>query len=153
MLCDARGHTAHVDGPGGYSDATGGCTRGPREALAVRLLPVPPVSQADHLDRDGDGPGPLRPSCAPVAPVVQLAPRLGAPAVPGQRGRAGPAVFVRRDEVLPLQHADLGMAVAPCAGLRVEARAGAGMKLVWGCPTYGPLDPQAVISQRVALMH
>jgi hypothetical protein len=27
------------------------------------------------------------------------------------------------------------------------------MKLVWGCPTYGPLDPQAVISQRVALMH
>lgn len=27
------------------------------------------------------------------------------------------------------------------------------MKLVWGCPTYGPLDPQAVISQRIALMH
>ena len=27
------------------------------------------------------------------------------------------------------------------------------MKLVWGCPSYGPLDPQAVISQRVALMH
>ena len=27
------------------------------------------------------------------------------------------------------------------------------MKIVWGCPTYGPLDPQAVISQRVALMH
>jgi hypothetical protein len=27
------------------------------------------------------------------------------------------------------------------------------VKLVWGCPTYGPLDPQAVISQRIALMH
>lgn len=27
------------------------------------------------------------------------------------------------------------------------------MKLVWTCPTYGPVDPQAVISQRNALMH
>ena len=26
-------------------------------------------------------------------------------------------------------------------------------KVVWGCPTYGTLDPQAVISQRIALMH
>lgn len=27
------------------------------------------------------------------------------------------------------------------------------MKLIWACPTYGPMDPQAIISQRIALMH
>jgi hypothetical protein len=27
------------------------------------------------------------------------------------------------------------------------------MNLVWACPSYGPMDPQAVISQRIALMH
>jgi len=74
------------------------------------------------------------------------------PTVSGNRGYRL-LLSLRLHEVLPGKPAVVGVVPAACVEVCLLAAPGGGVKLIFASPTYGPIDPKAVVSQRNAIMH